>query len=289
MNKESISVEFDLVNWCTLRCVGCQSLTKKNAVNLDFDLALSKIPEDNIKQIILCGDVGEPTLHPEITQIILKCLTRTDLVYISTNAELFRYLDLGILQDVKKQIFFEISVDGPNNEVHTITRCGGNLDRVLKNSMALKKLGFNVEFVYTRHKLNESFVAETHQMIKNLFGEVLRFRDTNEVGSMVSPPSKKSGNSDVSIFYKDNLPDNRKLISKIYAIEPDTEYKYVRNDGEIFPCWAFCETKPGMTEGMSYDSLCGWYREHGDIRRCILNCGIYHTDDYRYDELDEVL
>lgn len=288
MVEKEISVEFDLVNWCTLRCVGCQSVTKKHAVNLDFDLAMSKIDSKNIKQIILCGDVGEPTLHPDITSIIIKCFDITNRVYISTNAELFRYLDLKKILKYKENIFFEISVDGHINEIHRMTRRGGDLGRVMNNADELIIAGFNVNFVYTRHKLNENFVKEAHQMIYDNFGVELEFRDTNEVGDLVSPPTHKSVNSDASILYREKLPDNKDLLMRIYNVEPDDSYKYVRNDGEIFPCYAFCETEVELTEGLDFDRLCGWYQDNGDIRRCILNCGIYHSSDFRYDNINEV-
>lgn len=272
-------VELSLVNWCTLNCVGCPHETKNNKIELELDGAIA---EWDIEKLIICGEHGEPLLHPDITNILLKFNVNTE---ISTNCESLTNLNLDLLQDVKSRLFFEVSVDGDNNKTHTLTRRGGQLNNVLDNSQILIDNGFNVSFISTRHELNEGDSLKIFNMIKDRFNKRIKFRDTNEVGLNIKPPKRKSNNSDVSFIFDNRLLKmDRRVLSRIYNITPNKESRYVNFDGRILPCWALSEVPLDDVKGIEYKDLCNWYRKNGDVGKCIVHCGI----SYEYDEIEDV-
>ena len=70
------TVEVDLTNTCNLRCILCYRSLFQNILN-NFKLQLSASQWINIfnkykklKKIVIAGVISEPTLHPEIIQLI---------------------------------------------------------------------------------------------------------------------------------------------------------------------------------------------------------------------------
>lgn len=271
-------VEYELTNWCTIKCVGCKCRNRRNAINLNF-----KHTFGHVDKIILCGDLSEPTLHPDITNIIIECSANADEVEVNTNCETLENMDISRLQ--LDNVYYEIAVDGIDNEMHRITRRGSNLDVVLENAETMMNAGLRVTFVCTRHKHNEKYVQQIHNMIKDRFRCDILFRDTNEVGLGVEPPTNPSVHSNPSVFYNEPKFNNPRIAQLYYDIKPITNYRYVRHDGEVFPCFAFSEME---RPDVPYDQLCQWYRENGDIRTCIYNCGLVQNNEFRYDTVDDI-
>jgi|APSaa5957512535_1039671.scaffolds.fasta_scaffold14605_3 MoaA/NifB/PqqE/SkfB family radical SAM enzyme len=275
-------VEFDLVNWCTLQCIGCESLNKKHANELDYDIAFDYIKDLDIKEIMICGDAGEPLLHARVTDFIVRCATLTSNVLVNTNCEDISNLNLNKLK--LDNVIYEVAVDGITTEMHQYTRRGADLNMVLDNAEILINAGLNVKFISTRHKNNEKYSKAIYDMLYNRFDKEVLFRDTNEIGRDVEQPTVPSNTSDVSVWYKDLKFTNRNVAKLIYKVKPDKDYRYIRNDNKMFPCFGFSNIN---VPDMPYDKLCSWYQENGDIRTCIYNCGKVQNG-FRYDTLDEI-
>jgi MoaA/NifB/PqqE/SkfB family radical SAM enzyme len=277
-----MKLEIDLTNWCTLKCEGCLSKSKESKRELD----INKIPKNThiYEKIIICGDAGEPLLHSRINDI-LSILSLSNKVEISTNLEI-DVLDLDKLRVFKDNLFFEISIDGPNNIIHSITRKNGKLENVLKNSMKLYKAGFNISFIYTRHLQNEIYVNETRNLIKKMFNIELLFRDTSHITSVIHPPTKLSKNGCVSILYRSPVETYKKksMLLHIYKVVPRPNI-YVKHTGEIFPCVSFHNFKQDVSH-LELREQCEYYRKKGDIVKCCLNCGIYNN--FKYDSIEDI-
>ena len=283
MNMTIDELEIDLTNFCPLGCKGCPSLLHKTKQQLDWKNPLEILSP---KSIVVCGNNGDPLLHPDITQIINDCSKHP--THISTNGQYIDKLDLDKLKN-NQNLHFEISVDGPTNEIHRLTRTNGDLNVVLKNVQTMLGGDCNVSLVYSRHRDNENYCKETYDMIKDRCGIELDFRDTTIITDEIKPPSYIGQNTDVSVLYKP-------LTRKISVEQPiGRDNLYVRYDGMCYPCVWLSEIDDIETINI-YDysdkiefmrdyfiivkQLCNKYNHRCDRRKCLTECSIYQYKGY---------
>lgn len=294
------SVELSLNNHCSLQCPGCNSMSPDSSrkMNLDFSRVLPVIRDLGLREIVICGNSGEPLQHPEIHGILLS-LTESfpdASVHISTNGLNAAELTPEVLSSIKKNVLFQVAVDGSREEIHTLTRRKGSLAQVLKGIRYLLDNNVKVVPVFSRHQENEDDAAETARMIKDTFNMDLTFRDTTIVSEHIKPPLKISKNGDVSVLYSKKLKEDESYV-------PNTKHLYIEYTGECYPCVSFTKHKTSVKAVSIYNyqntisflkdflsfqkSFCDEYQKCGDRRQCALNCGIYQFR-FKYDLMEDL-
>lgn len=287
INRKRNALELDLTNHCPLQCKGCPSLLHKVKQNLDWDNIKSTLGNLGYSEVVICGNDGEPLLHPQITEILNHFIMCP--VYLATNAQFLGNLKLDELTDsAKRKLLVEVSVDGPTNEIHRLTRTNGDLELVFNNIQKLLDANITVGIIYTRHKANETYCQETYDLIWERFKEELNFRDTTIITDEIQPPTNIGRYSDVSYLYKP-------LENKIDIKQSSEESLYIRYDGNCYPCVWLSEHNDidtinvkeydKMSEFTSdrhtiVDKLCEEHRHKCDTRKCLTECSIYQMTGF---------
>ena len=104
--KNISRIELDLTNYCNLNCPGCPTPQGKDKLNWNKVLPLIKYisTKNSINDVTICGNGGEPTLHPDITQIILdlSLIFPDTKITLATNGENLKYFNIDKLKCVNK-------------------------------------------------------------------------------------------------------------------------------------------------------------------------------------------
>lgn len=166
-------LNFEITSYCNSKCYGCfrahnQDNTLLNK-HIDYDLFEKFIYEDCIgddMSCILCGQLGEPILHPQIEKIIELCYFRFNSVAISTNGgnrnpNWYK----KICQKFSDKIIFIFAIDGITQDINELYRKGVNFDKAFNNMLSCGKNALwnfiifkhNVHQVYGASKLAEKY------------------------------------------------------------------------------------------------------------------------------------
>ena len=173
-SRESVEwIDIELTSYCNIDCPGCFRQVKRSKVNniLNKDiLTLKQIRKwvnkknfPNCKLINFCGSIDEPTLHPEILDI----LTHFDGVNInissngSTKTKKF-WSDLG---SRKISVFF--GIDGIDQKSLEKYRIGSNFKKVKENWRAFIASGGKATWQFIAFDHNEHLIDEAKSMAKS--------------------------------------------------------------------------------------------------------------------------
>ncbi len=153
-----------LTRKCNLSCSHCirssnSTFTEMIEKNLAFKIIdeLSSIRSDAV--VLISG--GEPSLHPEFYEIVVKSAESFRKVVVNTNGLRFNQLkNIAALENVSIQI----SLDG-DEESHNMIRGAGTFRKTLLHIDKLSKLGINVMVASTVTKHNiHSISALDHSL-----------------------------------------------------------------------------------------------------------------------------
>jgi len=302
-------IELDLVDYCNLKCPQCptpQGGTKLNwnkiKPHLEYIATKNKIVD-----VTICGNGGEPTLHPEITNIILELslIFPNALITLATNGENLKYLRLDLLEHLYKQFLIEFSVDGHTQKLHTMLRVGGNLNKVLFNIRQAIQHDIDTVVYTTRHLKNENEAEDIYNFILKETGIETQFRDTTRVSSQDSIwyPSIPSKNGNVQVLTKKNsIEPTYQQLEMVYNITPNFNF-YFNPDGRVYPCAAFYYNNFLIPHLSAYDmepekfyeefnnfstEYCNYHRNNifCDWKRCCLECGV--DNSFKFDTIDDI-
>lgn len=150
MEAESIDI---YINYsCNYRCKHCflgKSLNKKDILSSSQVRAIVEYCKDKYgtKEVVILG--GEPSIHKEIDQIVLK-INEVGItnIRIVTNGGISceRYLKRNS-NKIKPKIVF--SVDGGSSQYHDAMRGEGAFEQLLKSINSAKELGYKRYYVAT--------------------------------------------------------------------------------------------------------------------------------------------
>lgn len=149
--EKFISIQIDITNLCNLTCSHCYhphhnnkgALSLNDWINVldEYEIILNKI---NAKaHVIICG--GEPFTSPLLKPILENLLSRSRKFHLSilTNGTILERFDLSIFKKFDN-VNFQISLDGPNEELHDSFRGKGSFQKALLGIKKLKKENLNV-------------------------------------------------------------------------------------------------------------------------------------------------
>ena len=302
-------IELDLLDYCNLQCPGCPTPQGKN--QLDWKKIKSHIryiaTRNEIDDITICGNGGEPSLHPLISDIIIDLaeIFPYTVITLASNGENIKYLDFKALSYIGKRLKIEWSVDGHTQELHSITRVGGHLDKVMNNIKESLKYDFDIAIYTTRHLKNENFINQIYNFIVSETGIIPEFRDTTRVVPELNlfHPTTKSKNGNVTVLNpKNNINPSFERLQTIYGIRPNFNF-YFNPDGRLYPCAAFYynDFKIPSLDAYEYGpeelyykfndfskEYCNYHRTNlfCDWKRCCLECGVDNT--FKFDSFEEV-
>lgn len=156
-----------LTNRCNLQCSYCYRESSPHLPILHdagrFSAMFEFVKPFAAPRLEITFSGGEPTMHPGFRSVVE---TSSRLGYrnlLLTNAT---RLDADLLPFVREHFrLVKISLDGPNEEIHSRTRGKGNFDRVIRSIEKLVALGANVLVQVTLSKSALTFVRDIRAIL----------------------------------------------------------------------------------------------------------------------------
>ncbi|MFQ5690023.1 MAG: adenosyl-hopene transferase HpnH [Gemmatimonadota bacterium] len=128
---------------CNLACLGCapERHTGKLKDRLPLDACLKAVDDCGAPAVSICG--GEPTVYPELKELIEEIIARRRHIYLCTNALL---LDKRVFGKVEphKRLTINVHLDGLRETHDYVTARKGVFDKAVEMIRQAKGLGYNV-------------------------------------------------------------------------------------------------------------------------------------------------
>lgn len=171
----STQIDFAITTYCQARCRSCQRTNQDTGEPEDwltithmpydvFDNTLKKCPHD-LYVVQFCGELGDPMMHPNITNFIDRTFEHPNLkhVVINTNGGIRTpdwYTAIGKKYGNDLQICF--GIDGMSHDSNWKYREGVDWQRAMDNMVAFKQAGGNSEWHFIIFEWNWQEVEEVY-------------------------------------------------------------------------------------------------------------------------------
>ncbi|MBW3654725.1 MAG: adenosyl-hopene transferase HpnH [Gemmatimonadetes bacterium] len=152
---------------CNLACLGCspERHTGKLADRVPLELALKAVDDCGAPAVSICG--GEPTIYPELPELIQGIIDRKRHIYLCTNALLLDKRFFGKVQP-HPRLTLNIHLDGMRKTHDYVTDREGVFDKAIEMIREAKRLGFHVMTNITVYK--ETDIGEVEELCEFLTG-----------------------------------------------------------------------------------------------------------------------
>lgn len=126
---------------CNLACLGCsvERHTGKLKDRLSVEKCLEAVDACGVPIIALCG--GEPTLYPELPQLLEALFERKKYVFLCTNALMLDKKVFGIIPP-DKRLFVNVHLDGLKKTHDHVCDREGVFDRAVEMIQESKRRGY---------------------------------------------------------------------------------------------------------------------------------------------------
>jgi hopanoid biosynthesis associated radical SAM protein HpnH len=128
---------------CNLACLGCsiERHTGKLKDRLALEECLRAVDESGAPTVSICG--GEPTIYPELPELLEGVIDRQRHVYLCTNALL---LDTKVFDriDPHKRLTINVHLDGMRQTHDYVCAREGVFDKAVEMIREAKRLGYHV-------------------------------------------------------------------------------------------------------------------------------------------------
>lgn len=190
------NVFLHLLTACNLRCRHCYINPEEHGANtLSLATALRWLElfaRDRESNLILLG--GEPTLHPDLAEIIRRAKGMGFHVTVDSNGYLFH--DLLHRVTPAELDYLSFSLDGPDALVNDAIRGTGSFRVCTENIRRAVDMGFNTSLICTVSALNIDHVARMPELVaalgvRRFFMQVIGLR-----GKAAAPASTGSDTAD---------------------------------------------------------------------------------------------
>jgi hopanoid biosynthesis associated radical SAM protein HpnH len=153
---------------CNLACIGCavERHTGKLKDRLPVELCLQAVDECGAPGVSLCG--GEPTVYPELKELVDGIIERNRHIYLCTNALLMEEKVFGVI-DPHKRLSINVHLDGMRETHDYVCAREGVFDKAIEMIKESKRLGYHTITNTTIFKETEiSEVEELCELMASL-------------------------------------------------------------------------------------------------------------------------
>jgi hopanoid biosynthesis associated radical SAM protein HpnH len=150
---------------CNLACLGCSTErhTGKLKDRLSVEACLQAVEDCGAPQVSICG--GEPTVYPELKELIDGIVERKRHIYLCTNALLMDTKVFGKIEP-HKRLTINVHLDGLEQTHDYVCDREGVFEKAIAMIQEAKKLGYHVITNTTVFK--ETDVKEVEQLCRML-------------------------------------------------------------------------------------------------------------------------
>lgn len=163
------NVFFHLLTGCNLKCSHCYINPEQHgSKTLELNVILSWLQcfarSGQATNLILLG--GEPTLHPDLAEIIRRAKGMNYHVTVDSNGFLFH--DFLKKANPSELDYLSFSLDGPNAEVNDLIRGQGVFTTCTENLKKAVRLGFKTSLIYTVSGMNIDHLHRMPELVSEL-------------------------------------------------------------------------------------------------------------------------
>jgi hopanoid biosynthesis associated radical SAM protein HpnH len=128
---------------CNLACLGCavERHTGKLKDRLPVETCLQAVDDSGAPSVSICG--GEPTVYPELKQLIEGIIARRRHIYLCTNALLLDEKVFGVIEP-HKRLTINVHLDGMRQTHDHVCNRKGVFDKAIEMIREAKRLGYHV-------------------------------------------------------------------------------------------------------------------------------------------------
>ena len=148
---------------CNLACLGCavERHTGKLKDRLPVDVCLAALDACGAPAVSICG--GEPTVYPELPELVAGIIARKRHIYLCTNALLLDKKVFGRIEP-HKRLTVNVHLDGLKETHDYVCAREGVFDKAIEMVQESKKRSYHVMINTTVFK--ETDVDEVYQLCK---------------------------------------------------------------------------------------------------------------------------
>jgi len=188
------NIFFHILTACNLSCRHCYINTREHgSLTLPFETVVKWLRlfarQGKRSNLVLLG--GEPTLHPDLAEIVRYAKSLRFSVTVDSNGYLFNdFLDKISPEELD---FLSFSLDGPDAETNDPIRGDLSFETCIKNLQLAIKKGFQTSVIFTVSRLN---IDQLHKMVDLLSTLGVKRFFIQVIGLRGKPAEKKSGSID---------------------------------------------------------------------------------------------
>jgi hopanoid biosynthesis associated radical SAM protein HpnH len=162
---------------CNLACLGCtvERHTGKLKDRLSLEQCFRAIDDSGAPTVSICG--GEPTVYPELPELVSGLIRRQRHIYLCTNALLLDTKVFGVIPP-HKRLSINVHLDGMRDTHDYVCDRKGVFDKAIEMIRQGKKLGYHVVTNTTIFK--ETKMEEVEELCRVL-------TDIGVDGMMIAP------------------------------------------------------------------------------------------------------
>src|SRR5438874_10305625 len=150
---------------CNLACLGCsiERHTGKLSDRLSLEQCLKAVDESQAPGVSICG--GEPTIYPELPDLIAGIIERRRHIYLCTNALLLDKKVFGVIPP-HKRLTINVHLDGLRETHDLVCDRKGVFEKAISMIREGKRLGYHVWTNTTSFR--ETQVEQTEALCEQL-------------------------------------------------------------------------------------------------------------------------
>ncbi len=259
-------IHFELSSHCNSKCPQCPRYDNMGNVQKDLQLThldvgvIKNLPiaqMKNLKEINVCGNFGDPLMHPRLDEIIE--LFPNQKIWISTNASLRSEQWWSSLAK-RRNVAVIFCIDGIGKE-HELYRRNTSYAKIIGNAKAFINSGGEAHWQFIVFKHNEHQIDEAKTLSNNMGFKNIRFMysdrfDTNDrwpvyeddkwLYDLQKPEKQVSLRESLQSqqgekFWK-SLLKNKGEISCVWS---EQRKLYIHSDGGVYPCCMIAGVQSG--------------------------------------------
>jgi SynChlorMet cassette radical SAM/SPASM protein ScmE len=167
------SVNLDITTRCNLRCVYCSHF--ESAGDVDHDLStdewlkfFGELNEAAVLEVILCG--GEPLIRDDFRELVEGIVHNRMRFSILSNGTLINDELAAFIAKTGRCNSFQVSIDGPSENIHAKTRGSGSFSAALEGLKCLKHHGIPSTTRLTLTRYNYKYLEDTARLLLDDIG-----------------------------------------------------------------------------------------------------------------------
>lgn len=246
LDKDDIKIiEVELTGYCNLRCPLCLYTNKKHS-NLftkktrDITSLIKQLDEyKNLERITIAGMVSEPTLYPNLFELLTYFKRRNIIVHLYTNGNTHNeewWKELGKYLSRNDECIFTIC--GSTQDLHEKYRVGSSLQQILENANSFRNENKNDRVVFIKFEYNKHDVPNLNAIFSQFSKTtIINSQTYNEQLETLSSSEKICLDKKLETLYR----FYRKKIQKKDKFDLDCQSFRDRsividNLGRVYPC-----------------------------------------------------